>query len=130
MQFDTVNWLYKSIVLFAIKNNTNKLVLSGGDPLSEHNREFTKQLLIYNNYFDICVYTGNQVSDVRQMGVYGFKYIKCGKFQNDKFQQQTKTDEYMTLSSTNQKLYDSEYNLVSSNGIITFDSEYGIPVNV
>ena len=104
-----------------LKNKTNKIVFSGGDPLHPNNLTFvTNYLLIKQSTIGVCIYTGYDIEYVKQNNVKGFEYIKCGKYDwfNNRFSE--KTDEYIKFSSTNQKLYDSDYNLISSQGIYYF----------
>jgi len=102
-------------------NNTNKIVLSGGDPLytiiekKDHKVQDKINYLFEMNY-DICIYTGYDIGQVKENNVRNFKYIKCGKYMPELKQLSEKTDEYLQFSSSNQKLYDSNFNLLSNNG--------------
>ena len=98
--------LSKRITEFAKRCCTNKVVISGGDPLSPNNIEYTKSIL--NNLgktFDICIYTGYNYEDVKSFCLDGYKYIKCGKFDTTQKQRSYKTDEKMQFASPNQELY-------------------------
>lgn len=109
--------------------NTNKVVFSGGDPLYEKNIEFIKSFLDLLNYtsekFDICIYTGYNIDQVKEFNLpKTFKYLKCGKYIHEQNQPSYKSDDRMQFASTNQKLYDSNYNLISNNiGRYTFKKE-------
>lgn len=101
---------------------TKKIVLTGGDPLSPYNIQFTKNFLYMNNYdFDVCVYTGYDIDYVKENGISGFQFIKCGKFDLEHKQKSEKTDEKMVFASPNQKLYDKDFNLISKDGIYYFN---------
>jgi len=104
-----------------IRQRTNKVVFSGGDPLSKFNIDNTKWLLSeYGDKLEICVYTGHSVEYCKQNNVKGFKFLKCGHFDINTVRQSYKTDEEMCFASPNQELYDSKYNLLSNNGIYKF----------
>lgn len=118
----SVSHVVKILIEEAKRNKTNKIVLSGGDPLFEDNLEETKQLmtLLKLGNYDIMVYTGHNVQYAIYNKVSGFKYIKCGKFDFSRKVEAHKTDEYFQLASINQELYDENYELVSKNGRFYF----------
>jgi organic radical activating enzyme len=116
----STNDLYEKLKNVCQKYRTNKVVLSGGDPLSIYNIEFTKELLLMNNIFDICIYTGHNIEYVKTNNVKGFNFIKCGFFDIKNYRKSEKTDSYMVFASPNQKLYNNEYMLLSENGIYEF----------
>ena len=107
---------------YAKRADTNKLVFLGGDPLYiKNNLELTKYLV--NNLkddFDICIFTGYNIEYVKQTGITGVKYWKCGKFDEKNLRESKKTDKEYILASPNQDFYDSKYNKLSENGILTF----------
>lgn len=103
------------------KNKTNKVILSGGDPLSIYNIEFTKKLLEHNNKFDFCIYTGHNIDYVKNNNVSGFKFIKCGKFDSRTYRPSSKTDKGMVFASPNQVLYNENYEALSKDGIYNFN---------
>lgn len=104
------------------RNETNKVVLSGGDCLHPSNRELTKQILFYlGETLDICIYTGYSIDEVKDMGLKGFKYIKCGKFDCNNMQTPEKTDDYIQFVNPTQNLYDSDYQQLSVNGKFNFN---------
>lgn len=115
----TVDELTKELTILSKRYRTNKIVLSGGDPLSCFNIEFTKNFL-KNSPFDVCVYTGHTIEYVKEHNIQGFKFIKCGLFDETKFQESKKTDEKMVFASKNQKLFDSNYCCLSQDGIYYF----------
>ena len=51
---------------------TNKVILTGGDPLSQWNIKFTKSFLKDTEY-DVCVYTGNTIDFVKKNNIRGLK---------------------------------------------------------
>ena len=103
------------------KSRTNKLCLQGGDPLFKENLYFTKYILSkLSNLLDICIYTGATIKEVKKLGLSGFKFIKCGKFDISKFIGSKKTDTYLQFASSNQQLYDKDLNLLSKDGIYYF----------
>jgi organic radical activating enzyme len=117
----TIEEMEELISLYCKKNKTNKVVLSGGDPLSPQNIEFTKVLLKNNNSLDICIYTGHNIEYVKNNNVKGFKFVKCGKFDITNYRASVKTDDQMIFASPNQKLYDGKYELVSVDGVYKFN---------
>lgn len=116
-------------VISAIKNycsriNTNKVVLCGGDPLYQKNLPITKEVLsiLSNQGYDICIYTGADIEEVKNLNLTGFKYIKCGIFDANQYIGSKKNDDYLQLATRNQKLYDSKLNLLSKDGVYYYDS--------
>ena len=106
------------------RNETNKIVLTGGDPLSPNNRDLTAQICYYlgknGEGNDICIYTGYLASEVKKMKIEGFKYIKCGKFDCNNIQKSEKTDKYIQFINKTQNLYDSDLNQLSVDGRFNF----------
>lgn len=100
---------------------TKKICLLGGDPLYIENIDFTRHLL-YNagKKYDFCVYTGYNIDHVIHNKIYGFKYVKCGRYVESLSQQSLKTDDYMQLASTNQIIYNDRYQQITQNGILRF----------
>lgn len=106
------------------RNETNKVVLSGGDCLFLDNRVLTRTICEnFGSKLDICIYTGYSIDEVKQMGIKGFKYIKCGKFDCNNMQESKKTDEYIQFVNKTQNLYDSNYNQLSVDGRFYFNRE-------
>ena len=106
-------------------NPTNKLVLSGGDPLYFRNRYFVEKFTqkLYKK-FDICIYTGYTIEEIILMNLdLKFKFLKTGKYKKEFAQLSKKTDEEFILASTNQKIFDSNYRLLSNNGVLKFERE-------
>lgn len=110
---------------------TDKLVITGGDPLEEFNVKEVKELLFLlhsyyyniNKKLDICIYTGKDIDYVKRLNLKYFTYIKCGNYRNWLKQESEKTNEYIQFASSNQKLYDSNFNLLSKNGRYYFESK-------
>lgn len=119
----TVEELLNELKKVSIKHKTNKISIMGGDPLFNNNLSFIKEFLNLNKSFDICIYTGYDVSYVQKNKVNGFKYIKCGVYNKSKKVISKKTDEFMQFASTNQKLYDENFNLLSLKGKYYFNKE-------
>lgn len=97
------------------KNKTNKLILSGGDPLAKNNIEFTKNIIHFINK-NVCIYTGKSIDFVKENNVFGFEYIKCGTYDETNKQISEKTDNYIQFASKNQELYGKDYKQLSING--------------
>ncbi len=113
-----------NIKLFCKRNETNKVVLSGGDSLFPLNLDLTNFLLENLKDFEVCLYTGYDINYVKSvLKPNTFTYVKCGKFIKELYQESEKTDDYIKFASTNQKLYDSNFNLLSTNGIFNFNKE-------
>jgi organic radical activating enzyme len=104
---------------FSNKFRTNKVVLSGGDPLYKKNIAEVKEILLDRNY-NFMVYTGYNIDYVIKNNVSGFKFIKCGKYQENLKQKSEKTDDFLILASKNQKIYNENFKLVSNEGILEF----------
>ena len=106
----------------ALKNRTNKIVLSGGDPLSCFNINATKYILEKcGSEFDFCIYSGHNIDYVKNNNIKGFKFVKCGYFNISSFRKSEKTDDYIQFASPNQTLYNENYKPISENGIYYFN---------
>lgn len=112
--------LKEEIRLACLKNRTNKVVLTGGDPLAPKNCPLIKEVLSSMPEIDFIVYTGHDIEYVKKQNVYGFKFIKCGKYVPSLHQGSEKTDDYLKLASKNQQLYDENLNLKSAEGVYYF----------
>ena len=59
--------LYNLVKEICKKQDTTKIVLSGGDPLYPANREIVKNFLNkYSDLYDIYIYTGYSIDDVKE----------------------------------------------------------------
>lgn len=106
------------------RNDTNKIVLSGGDCLNPCNRKLTDKILSeFGSDYDICIYTGYSIDQVKEFGITGFKYIKCGKFDINNIQEVEKTDEYIQFVNPTQNLFDSTFTQLSKNGRFYFNKQ-------
>jgi len=97
------------------KYRTDKLVLSGGDPLHPDNVNFVRKFLNFTNY-NVCIYTGYSYDYVQTLNLSNFKFLKCEPYLLDMAQVSVKTDEYLQLASENQKLYNNNFKLLSKDG--------------
>lgn len=124
------NWKSKQIETFVEeihnickRNDTNKIVLSGGDPLHPCNRDLSSAICnILGATHDICIYTGYTDSEVKTMNLRGFKYIKCGTFDCTHLQKSEKTDSYIQFVNSSQNLFDSDFKQVSKDGRFYFNN--------
>lgn len=119
---DFISQCCQMLIDYCERNNTNKVVLSGGDCLYLNNRLLTS--IICENLghkLDICIYTGYSIDEVKKMNIRGFKYIKCGKFDCNNIQKSEKTDEYIQFVNKTQNLYDGNYNQLSIDGRFYFN---------
>ena len=109
------------IVNYSKRLKTNKVVLCGGDPLYKKNLDLTRKIL-YNlgKDFDICIYTGALIDEVKKLNLSGFKFIKGGVFDKTKFIGSKKTDDYIQFATSNQELYNEFLELISHDGIYYF----------
>jgi len=106
------------------KNRTNKVVLTGGDPLFSDNLEFITILLEQTSTeFDYCLYTGYELDRIRDYNISGFKFVKTGTYMADQSQTPQKTDEKFVLASKNQKIYNDKLSLLTKDGILFFEPE-------
>ena len=113
--------LYNLVKEICKKQDTDKIVLSGGDPLYSANREIVKNFLNkYGSLYDICIYTGYSIDDVKEFGIQNFKFIKCGRYDEPCKQLSEKTEAHIQLASTNQNFYNAKYEQLSQNGILKF----------
>jgi anaerobic ribonucleoside-triphosphate reductase activating protein len=109
--------IYEQLKYVCERNRTNKLVLCGGDPLFRDNIDTTKMILHeLSNDYDICIYTGYEIERVKETGIKGFTFVKCGTFDKNLFIGSEKKEEYLQFASSNQKLYNEDLELVSDNG--------------
>ena len=103
------------------RNETNKVVLSGGDCLHLNNRLLTRVICEnFGHKLDICIYTGYDIEYVKKLQITGVKYFKCGKYLKEFSRDSQKTDSSFILASSNQDFYDGNYNKLSNNGILNF----------
>jgi len=103
------------------RNKTDKLVLSGGDPL--YNYDDTRLILQLAEKMNwcVCIYTGYDYKEaIERIGDNFYTYLKCGTYQRDKAQPSYKSMKVFQLASTNQELYDFSGNLLSVNGSYYF----------
>lgn len=116
------NQLVEELKDLCKRNRTNKIVLSGGDSLSKFNIEFTKELLQeLKDDYDVCVYTGHDIDYVKENGVTGYKFIKCGRFDMLNKRESLKDDTKIIFASPNQILYNSQNEPLSDNGVYYFN---------
>lgn len=116
--------LEQRIISMSKKHRTNKVVFLGGEPLYIDNVSDVWLFTLCNKkMFDICIYTGYNIDTVKKIGLTGFKYIKCGKFDKTQYQKPKKTDDRIIFASKNQKLYDYNLNLLSKDGVYKFKYE-------
>ena len=116
--------ILNNIKLCCKRNDTDKIVLTGGDCLFPKNLKLTNFLLNNLKDYQTCLYTGYNIDYVKSvLKPNTFTYVKCGKFIKELYQESEKTDEYMKFASTNQELYDSNFNLLSINGIYKFNKD-------
>lgn len=118
---NSINNITNQIRELLKKHRTNKLVLTGGDPLHYSNIEFTKEIckeLIKE--CEICIYTGYQIKYIKDLGIRDFTYIKCGMFNHKLYQKSNKNDDRMVLASSNQNFYNNKYEQLSNKGILNF----------
>jgi organic radical activating enzyme len=120
--------LYDHIISYSIKNYAKQIVFSGGDPLSTRNRNTCFEILHFLNKheYKICIYTGYSIDEIKKFDneIPLYTYIKCGIYDESKKQESKKTDEYISLASTNQELYYKTsfgLNKISKNGIYYFN---------
>jgi organic radical activating enzyme len=113
-----IKQFYNDLLIFCKKqNNTTKIIFSGGDPLHPLNRQFVREFLNkYSYLFDICIYTGYPIEQIKLMDVKGFTFIKSGTYDSLQAQEPYKSDNFMRFASMNQQLYDENLNLVSRQG--------------
>lgn len=113
--------LYEELISSTNRFHTRKVVLTGGDPLSPYNVDFTKMFLLnYGQYFEICIYSGHTIDYIKRLMLINFEYLVSEKYIPSKAVQSLKTNSYFQLASTNQKIWDSKFNILSNNGIMYF----------
>jgi organic radical activating enzyme len=119
----SVDNLLEEILYNSEKFQTDKIVISGGDPLSPYNLDFTKALLdnVFNLFYT-CIYTGYDINFIRKIDLRLWDFIKTGIYDKNLKQISGKTDECFSLASKNQCIYDYRYNLRTKDGILSFKS--------
>lgn len=113
--------IVEEIIYRCARNETNKVVLTGGDPLHPCNRPLTSAICAILG-IDICIYTGYTDSEVKDIPIRGFKYIKCGRFDTKNQQKSEKTDDYIQFVNKTQNLFDSELRQISKDGRFYFNN--------
>lgn len=103
------------------KHKTNKIVLTGGDPLFIMNIDFIKDLLekLKDNYKTV-IYTAYDIDYIKAIGIKYFEYVKTGEYLPELKQTGYKNDDEFVLASKNQSIYDNKYKLLSKDGILKF----------
>lgn len=121
----SIEELVRNLEIACIRNKTNKVVFSGGDPLSEYNRAFVRVFLKHPKtlMFDIAIYTSYELEEVRDFNINGFRFLKCGHFDLKQQQSSNKSDDYLRFASKNQKLYDNKLKLLSVDGTYYFNTK-------
>jgi len=125
------DWLYGSVlqdyefeaqVYHALdRHRTNKLVLTGGDPLYHHNIIAVREFLLKNQHkIDIAIYTGYDIHYVKEHKITGYRFLKCGTYDYRMRQQPEKTNTRFVLASENQKLYNRYGHCISRAGVYYF----------
>ena len=115
----------KEIINYCNRLGTNKVVLCGGDPLYSKNIATTKFLLDkLSKEYDICIYTGADIEEAKKViedsKLFGFKFIKCGKFKPELYIGSSKSDSFIKFATSNQELYDENFKLLTKDGIYYF----------
>ena len=92
---------------------------SGGDPLSIKNRELVKNLIKeLKEKYKIMVYSGNSKEVVKELGIEGCMYYKCGNYIPSLKQQSGHFGNEFRLASTNQEIIDGKtFEVLSKFGI-------------
>jgi anaerobic ribonucleoside-triphosphate reductase activating protein len=118
--YSDIDHVVDILIKYCKKYRTNKVVLSGGDPLY-HNKQV--QMVIdqmkKNGDYHFCIYTGFEFEEAKNL-INGYDFIKTGVFDDNQYQESEKTDEHMVLASKNQKFYNSKGKLLTKNGILKF----------
>ena len=116
--------LIREIRLTCLRNNTDKIVLTGGDPLHPKHLQNVKYLLelLYKYKFKICIYTGYDINYIKEQDIKYFEFIKCGKYIENLKQKSEKTDNKFTLASKNQKIYNTQLQELTIDGIYYFNN--------
>jgi organic radical activating enzyme len=114
--------ILNELMIFCNRNKTDKIVLSGGDPLHPNNAAFTKILLEeLTKGYKVAIYTSYSKECIQALEIKGFTYIKSGVFNENLYQTPIKTDAFIRFASKNQNLYDADFNLISQAGTHYFN---------
>ena len=120
---ESPNLIVEKIHNYALRADTNKIVLLGGDPIHPSNLSLTRNILNkLSQNFDICIFTGYPIEIIKRLQITGAKYYKCGTFDIKQYQKPCKTDEKYVLASKNQNFYDENYVQISENGVLIFNN--------
>ena len=110
----------------------DKVVIMGGEPLMEYNREGLGKLIsnLKDVKVDVCLYTSMDLDIVKEFidlnKLDNIKYIKTGKFNTNYYCGSFKDSRIMRLASENQQLWKrskSGFKLISESGLIHFNSK-------
>ncbi len=117
--------LVVDIVTSSKESRTDKVVLSGGDPLMNWHIENTKRVVnkLKELGFKICVYTGFDVDFCKKNFDCEFDFLKCGCYNKKLSRPFVKNDYEMVLASSNQDFYDRNFNKLSNNGILILEKK-------
>jgi hypothetical protein len=67
------------------------------------------------------IYTGYDINYAKSLCINGFKFIKCGTYDQTKKCTSGNFETHIQLASTNQNFYDSNFNLLSKNGRLNYN---------
>lgn len=124
ISYSNVYLFIRDLLNYSMRLKTNKVVLSGGDPLSRYNIEFVKDFLNKSfSLFDVCVYTGHDIKYVKNNGVQNFKFIKTGEYDYKTQSDIVKNNDLMMFASENQKLYNRNFKLLTKDSIYYFKKD-------
>lgn len=107
-------------IYFKLENTPiEHIIFSGGDPLSIKNRELVKNLIKeLKEKYKIMVYSGNSKEVVKELGIEGCMYFKCGNYIPSLKQQSGHFGNEFRLASTNQEIIDGKtFEVLSKFGI-------------
>lgn len=119
--YDVDEGLARFIVGYCRRNRTDKLVLSGGDPLY-HAAEVQRLLGLIRSMdpsMRFCIYTGYDYEEASRL-VSGYDFIKTGRYVRELSRPSGKDDRQMTLASSNQEVHDASGRCLTRDGVMRF----------
>lgn len=110
--------------LMAVGYFSERLVISGGDPLHEDNIKTTEYICdqMQIRGIRVCIYTGYDIEYVKNNFGSKFDFIKCGKYIREQHRDSGKDNEGIVLASSNQEFYDGNYKQISNKGILKWNN--------
>ena len=131
----TLEETYNLILNYCKRAATDKIVLSGGDPFYNKNKEQLKDMLslisiLESSNFQVCVYTGYSIEDIKRLykeysSFIKPTYVKCGVYIEElRDPNMGKNDDSFILATKNQAFFkkiNNKFSQISQSNVLFFN---------